>query len=116
MTFAGIAITKVGERPRQRELSPSFRAIFRNPSNVELNVLWRVPSTAQSAIGIDAAEDGCEKAAVAGTEFSATMQTEEVLLTQKTSRQHAVTPRFGGKFSKVEYEGRIRETFAAALG
>jgi hypothetical protein len=32
----------------------------------------------------------------------AAMQTEEVLLTQKTSRQQAVTPRFGGKFVKGE--------------
>ncbi len=28
------------------------------------------------------------------------MQTEEVLLTQKISRQQAVTPRFGGRFVK----------------
>ena len=33
-------------------------------------------------------------------EVLAAMQTEEVLLTQKTSRQQALTPRFGGRFEK----------------
>lgn len=83
---------------------------------MELNVFWRVPSTAQSAIGNDAGEDAREKAAMLGIEFSATMQTEEVLLTQKTSRQHAVTPRFGGRFPKVEDDSKFRDAFAAVLG
>lgn len=117
MTFAGMAMTRVGERPRQREPSPSFRAIFRNPSNVELNVFWRVSSIAQSAMGKEAEEeDPCGKAAILGTEFSAAMQKEEVLLTQKTSRQHAVTPRFGGSFPKGEEDGKIRDILAAAFG
>ena len=106
----------MGERPRQREPSPSFRAIFRKPSKVELNVLWRVSSTAQSTRGRDAEEDGCEKAVMVGTAFSAAMQKDEVLLTQKTSRQQAVTPRFGGKFAKVDDEGIMRETLVAGLG
>lgn len=67
-------------------------------------------------MGNDVEEDACEKAAMLGTAFSATMQKEEVLLTQNTSRQHAVTPRFGGSFPKAEDEGRFRETLAAVLG
>jgi hypothetical protein len=58
-------------------------------------------------LGIDVDEDGCEKTFMAGATFSPTMQTEEVLLTQKTSRQQAVTPRFGGSFENGEDEGVI---------
>ena len=78
--------------------------------------MCRVPSAAQSTIGIDAEEDDGEKAAMVGIEFSATKQTGEVLLIQNTSRQQAVTPRFGGKFVKVEDEGTLRERLAAVLG
>ena len=49
MTLAGMAIRSVGLRPRHSDVSPSFRAIFRNPSYVEVNVRRRVSSTAQSA-------------------------------------------------------------------
>lgn len=90
-------MTRVGESPRHSELIPSLRAIFRSPSNVEVKVLRRVSSTAQSA-----AEDG-EMAGVlmAAEGEPAAMQTE-VLLTQKTSRQHAVTPMFGGRLVNAE--------------
>ena len=44
-----MAITRVGERPRQSEVSPSLRAILRRPSSVEVMFLRRVSSIAQSA-------------------------------------------------------------------
>ncbi len=51
MTFAGMAMTSVGERPRHRDVRPSLRAILRRPSRVEVKFLRRVSSTAQSAAG-----------------------------------------------------------------
>ena len=94
MTFAGMAITRVGDRPRQRDVGPSFRAILRRPSNVEVNVFLRVSSTAQSE-----AMAGLRVATVADEEGLAAMQKGEVLFTQKTSRQQAVTPIFLGKLA-----------------
>ncbi len=78
---------------------------------MEVNVLRRVSSTAQSAAPADGEErEGFNVATVAEDErFSGltAMQKGEVLFTQKTSRQQAVTPRFGGRFMKEEEE----ETF-----
>ena len=96
MTLAGIAMTSVGESPRQRDEGPSFRAIFRSPSRVELKDLRWVSSTTQSATWmVSDGMDGLRVAKVAEEErltgFAA-MQKGEVLLTQKTSRQQAVTP------------------------
>ena len=91
-------MTRVGESPRHSELTPSLRAIFRSPSNVEVKVLRRVSSTAQSAAELEGEMTGVLMAAVGEP---AAMQTE-VLLTQKTSRQHAVTPRFGGRLANAE--------------
>ena len=92
-----MAMTRVGDRPRQRDVGPSFRAILRRPSKVEVNVFLRVSSTAQS-------EDraGLRVAMVADEEGLAAMQKGEVLLTQKTSRQQAVTPMFLGRLAKEE--------------
>lgn len=105
-------ITRVGDSPRHSELIPSLRAIFRSPSNVEVKVLRRVSSIAQSA-----AEAGDEMMAVLATAEgdSAAMQTEEVLLTQKTSRQQAVTPRFGGRLANAD-AGESREGIKDELG
>ena len=73
---------------------------------MELKVLRRVSSAAQSA---------ATRLAVAAVE-SATMHTEEVLLTQKTSRQQAVTPRFGGRLVNTEDAGEAREETNDELG
>lgn len=108
MTFAGIDMARVGESPRQSDVGPSFRAILRRPSRVELKVLRRVSSTAQSAAWAGSEEmEGLRVVTVAEEErlpgFVA-MQNGEVLLTQKTSRQQAVTPRFRGRLEKDEDE------------
>lgn len=87
-------MTRVGDSPRHSELIPSLRAIFRSPSTVDVKVLRRVSSTAQSVTETE------EEMMVEGE--SAAMQTEGVLLTQKTSRQQAVTPRFGGRLTNAE--------------
>ena len=102
MTLAGIAITSVGDKPRQRDVGPSLRAIFRKPSRVEVNVFRRVSSTAKSAPGAVDVEvrAGFRVAMVAEEDVGLTlaaMQKGEVLFTQKTSRQQAVTPRFLGR-------------------
>ena len=66
----------------------------------------RVSSTAQSAADSDADDiDGFRVARVAVDEGALAIQKGEVLLTQKTSRQHAVTPMFRGKFVKFEVGG-----------
>lgn len=71
---------------------------------MELKFRRRVSSTAQSAA--DAADadvddmDGLRVARVAVEEELAAMQNGEVLFTQKTSRQQAVTPIFEGRFAK----------------
>src|SRR5271156_3654273 len=94
MTFAGIAISRVGLKPRHSVKKPSFRAIFLSPSKVELNVLRCVSSTAQSAMAV-----------AAGTApFPLAKQNCALSPTQNTSRQHAVIPRSGGSFlNELEY-------------
>ena len=99
ITFAGMAMTRVGDRPRQRDVGPSLRAILRRPSKVEVNVFLRVSSTAQSE-----AMAGLSVAMVADEEGLAAMQKGEVLSTQKTSRQQAVTPIFLGRLVKDEVD------------
>ena len=62
-----------------------------------------VSSTAQSAAEDDVeGKDGLRLARVAVEEGLAAMQKGEVLFTQKTSRQQAVTPKFEGRFLKFE--------------
>lgn len=62
-----------------------------------------VSSTAQSAASDDVDDiDGLSVARVAVAEGFGAMQKGEVLLTQKTSRQQAVTPIFEGRFLKLE--------------
>ena len=98
-----MAMTRVGERPRHREVGPSCRAILRSPSKVEVKFRRRVSSTAQSAAEDDVDDiDGLRVARVAVEEGLPAMQIGEVLLTQKTSRQQAVTPIFEGRFAKFE--------------
>lgn len=63
----------------------------------------RVSSTGQSAADDDVdAIDGLSVARVVVEEELAAMQNGEVLFTQKTSRQQAVTPIFGGRLVKFE--------------
>ena len=110
-------MSKVGESPRHRESVPSLRAIFLSPSKVELNVFWRETSAAQSAVAVsvaDAAEEDREgfKAVNVLVEEAAegpATQNGEVLVTQNTSRQQAVTPRLVGRLAKVgePFEGRV---------
>ena len=111
-----MAITRVGESPLQRDVRPSLRAILRRPSRVEVKFLRRVSSTAQSAAeAMDEEGDGEDDGAkVLRAEGGATIQYGEALLTQKTSRQHAVTPRFGGRFEKDV--GRLYDRERVGLG
>lgn len=71
-----------------------------------MNVFLRVSSTAQFAAGVADVEvrDGFRVARVAEEDplGAAAMQKGEVLFTQKTSRQQAVTPRFFGRLVKDE--------------
>lgn len=70
---------------------------------MEVKFRRRVSSTAQSAAEDDVDEiDGFKVARVAVEEELAAMQNGDVLFTQKTSRQQAVTPMFGGRFVKFE--------------
>lgn len=87
-------MTRVGLRPRHNDLGPSLRAIFRRPSSVEVNVLRLVSSTAHS-VADDAALLGA--AAPMALRLGPAMQKRALLFTQNTSRQQAVTPRFGGR-------------------
>lgn len=75
---------------------------------MELKFRRRVSSTAQSAADADVDDmDGLRVARVAVEEELAAMQNGEVLLTQKTSRQQAVTPIFEGRFAKFGEDLRI---------
>lgn len=99
-------MTSVGERPRQREGSPSFRAILRRPSSVEVKFFRRVSSTAHSAEEVVVV---WENALMAGEDDAGVArQYSALLLTQNTSLQQAVTPRFGGTF--VNGRGMCDET------
>jgi len=90
MIFAGTVMSSVGDKPRHNVLIPSFRAIFLNPSNVELKVLLWVSSTAHSA-----------PATLTSPNFGAAKQYSALLVAKNTSRQQAVTPRLGGGVLKV---------------
>lgn len=93
MTLAGTAITRVGLRPRHNELRPSCLAILRSPSRVEVKVLRCVSSTAHSVTEAEDSDATLEEEGVATQNWA-------LLLTQKTSRQHAVTPRLVGRLLK----------------
>ena len=69
---------------------------------MEVKLRRRVSSTAQSAAGDVDDMDGFKVVRVAVEELLAAMQNGDVLFTQKTSRQHAVTPIFEGRFVKFE--------------
>jgi len=85
--LAGTVMTNVGDSPRHKVVIPSFRAIFRSPSKVELNDRLCVSSTAHSA----------PTDLLISPILGAAMQYSAVLVAKKTSRQHAVTPKFGGR-------------------
>lgn len=89
-------MASVGLRPRHNVDKPSFLAILRKPSRVELNERRWLCSAAHSDISISS------KVAV-GVEEEAT-QNWLWLGTQKTSRQQAVTPRLGGRRSNDRVE------------
>lgn len=82
-------MTSVGDSPRHKVVTPSLREIFLNASKVELNVRLCVSSTAQSSA---AAEFAFLIVPISGPATQYSM----LLPIKKTSRQHAVTPRFGG--------------------
>jgi hypothetical protein len=86
MTFAGTAMTSVGESPLQRVLGPSFCAIFRNPSHVLLIVLRSTSSTAHDML----------LAGLTGAMVGPATQKGALLFIQNTSLQHADIPMFGG--------------------
>ena len=67
---------------------------------MEVKFRRRVSSTAQSAAEDDV--DDMDGARVAVEDGVVAMQNGEVLFTQKTSRQQAVTPIFEGKLEKFE--------------
>lgn len=70
---------------------------------MEVKLRRLVSSTAQSAARDDVEDiDGFSVAMVAVEEGLGAMQKGDVLLTQKTSRQQAVTPMFEGRFLKLE--------------
>lgn len=70
---------------------------------MEVKLRRLVSSTAQSAARDDVEDiDGFSVAMVAAEEGLGAMQKGDVLLTQKTSRQQAVTPMFEGRFLKLE--------------
>lgn len=108
MTFAGIDMRSVGESPRHNDVAPSFLAIFCSPSSVDVNVFWRDASTAQSAAASMLDDDGRARFNAVNVELDeeaalgAAIQNCELLFTQKTSRQHAVTPRFCGRLANLE--------------
>jgi hypothetical protein len=85
-----MAMTSVGLSPRHNVLGPSFRAIFRNPSKVDVNVFCCASSAAHAATDLFVApwvNDTAGDATQYGVLFD----------TQKTSRQHDDIPRLGGK-------------------
>ena len=95
-------MTSVGDSPRHKELNPSLRAIFRRPSTVDVYVLWRVSSTAQFAATSEEAEIAGLRAVYVEDGVPLARQKDDVLLTQKTSRQHAVTPMLGGRLENAD--------------
>ena len=65
MTLAGMAMSKVGDSPRQRLEAPSYLAIFTRPSHVPVNRRREVSSTA-AAKAVDvgfAGEDAMQNGA-----------------------------------------------------
>lgn len=86
---------RVGERPRQREVTPSYRAILTRPSQVPWKRRREVSSTTH--------ESAREVGETAG---ESAMQASEVLVIQKTSRQHAVTPSSGAERAAVDWKWR----------
>jgi hypothetical protein len=98
-------MTSVGDNPRHNVVIPSFRAIFRSPSNVELKVRFCVSSTAHPT-----------PVAFNSPNLGPAMQNSALLFAKKTSRQQAVTPRFGGRLLKDRVEEANRETEVRFVG
>ncbi len=64
---------------------------------MEVNVLRRVSAAAQEVAVLVVGAEVASRLVLAGP----SMQNSALLLTQKTSRQQAVTPRLGGRLLKV---------------
>jgi hypothetical protein len=79
-------MTRVGDNPLHNVRSPSFCAIFRNPSHVLLIVLRSTSSTAHAIV-----------AGLSGAMVGPATQKGALLFIQKTSLQHAEMPRLGCK-------------------
>lgn len=84
-------MSRVGLNPLQSVVNPSFLAILRKPSRVELNVRRCVSSATHSDISIS----------FTATEAVGSEATQNWLLlgTQKTSRQQAVMPVLEGRWA-----------------
>ena len=92
ITLAGIAMSRVGERPRQRLAVPSYFAIFTNPSQVPVKLRRDVSSIAQASVkAVDVELEG------------EAIQNSALLGFQKTSRQQAVTPVSVGSRAQVDW-------------
>lgn len=102
-------MSRVGLRPRHSDRDPSCRDILRSPSRVDVNVLRCVSSAAQS----DARAAG--EWLMLGARFCPTMQNWALSPTQNTSRQHDVTPIFGGSSLKALELARKRDVFTAGV-
>ena len=120
MTFPGTAIISVGERPRHSVVIPSFRAILRKPSTVELIVRFSTSATAQfSAAARSLREDDAGPVAADAVREASATQYGALLFTQKTSLQQDVTPSSGGRFAKERGYGKVglgRDGAAAVVG
>ena len=92
ITLAGIAMSRVGESPRQRLAVPSYLAIFTSPSQVPVKLRRDVSSIAQaSAKAVDVEFEG------------EAMQNSALFGFQNTSRQQAVTPVSVGRRAQVDW-------------
>lgn len=88
-------MASVGLSPRHNVSGPSFLAILRMPSSVELNVFEFASSTAQATPSLFTMVELGGPA----TQYAA------LLLTQKTSLQHDDIPRLGGRLEN--WVGRV---------
>ena len=96
---------------------PSFLAILRRPSKVELKVFCRVSSTAQAStegVELCVGPESVLRDALLGAVEVVAKQYCALLLTQKTSRQQAVTPRsaFLVRLEVLKEDVRRGERFA----
>lgn len=106
-------MTRVGESPRQRDNGPSWRAILRSPSRVDVYDLRCSTTHGCGDVIVDVGADALD-VAVGGGWFTRQNCVCAFSPIQKTSRQHAVTPRLGGRCrKKVRGDG---ETDVSVVG